>query len=289
MISRIGQFVSLNHGLIAQFSAFLCVLSAGFSFGLSLRMIFPARRRRARRFGTLAPLCVFLALAACFYTADIFLFKSLFFLRQLAENHVSFGFSRISYYALLALVFTWGALTSFFGKNAILASLFLYGIISCLSLAALRQRFGPQDRRVTLKVDETSISAGGKIARKSPEKYQSVVIDLRSLPDSVFLPIPRKWLAVRSVAERENPLAGTKILSADSEPPDNEIPFRPQDDEPGGLMNKIISFYTDKVLLRNDAVSCEVPLPGERIYPSLLTVKVDFGPGTMSAEIIRDL
>ena len=274
---------------VAQSLAFLCVFCFGLAEG-SILIIFLPFKNKSKSARTVSA-SIFLTLCAIFYTILIFQTHSLFPLPQFLSEHVRLGFSRLSYYLLIFVIFFLGILISLFWKIALPVCVILYASFSWFTLYLLKSQFKNQDKHISVKIDKTLLSVGEKQIQKSADFYQFFVFEYCTIPDSLCIPIPRHYFKLKSIAEYKNPAISAEnfVFNAVLPAPENEIAVSYDEDKPKILENSLVSAYLNTILLKKCVSSRPIPLPEEKIYPSIFSLNIAFIKNEFSATFERDL
>lgn len=259
--------------------AFLCVFCLALATGSAFRMTLPFKKKHIS--ARSVSICIFLTFCAIFYTILIFQTRALFPFPKFLSEYMQCGFSRLSYFILTGSIFFLGVILSLFWKIALPIFLILYGGFSYFTFYLLKSHFGNQDKKISLKIDTDSIFVNKMQVQKSEDRYQFLSFDYCTLPDSLFIPIPRHWFSIKSITEYKNPA----VLPE----PENEIPIPNEQKLPHILERRLISSYMNSVLLKKTFFSHPVPLPDEKIYPSIFSLTIDFADGSLNAHFSRDL
>ena len=226
--------------------AFLCVFSLGFSFCSLIKI---------KKSCSFTLMCVFFTFAVIFYTILIFLTSSLLPHSILLKTHISQGFSALSFYLIFAFAFLAGFLISFSCKIFLPLFSILYILLTIFTLHELKTFFGPQNKLIPIKIDEKSITVGGKFFDKN--EIAQLTVQTFTLPDTFFLPLKRTWFFISELHESvEFPL------------PD---------------------FYFRDYLLKRQDVPLATEFPQESVFPSLFSAEISFSDGKAECKIERDL
>lgn len=255
-----GMFLGLSKSFAAMCTAFLCVFSLGFSFSCLVKLIIPSKKsmnssRSHAKSASFSCMCIFLTLAAVFYTMLIFLTSSLFVPSLLLKLHLSQGVSELSFYLIFSSVFLIGFLIAFIWKIFVPVFLIAFAFLTAFTSLKLKSFFGPQNNLIPVKIEENSFTVGGKSF--SQDEVPALTLCSYTLPDSFFLPVKRNWFFISELHE-----------NAASPVPD---------------------FYFSNYLLKRKAAPVLIELPSETIYPSLFSVKISFPNGRIFCELERDL
>ena len=264
----------LENPFLAQCFAFSCVLCVGVSLA-SLAKIFLFRKKpnvSSRRFSVF---CFFLSLAVIFYTVLIFMTKNLFFFSAFSREHAGYVF-------LLLFFFMLGILLGLFWKIVLPLSLIVYLSITIFTNHLLHSLFESQSAVIPISIEENSVTIGTRTVEKTSELHQAVKISSYHLPDTLVLPVKRNWFVLGVFAE--SPLPFEKILDTSDAVTDREVvivEFK--------IENRLALFYLNHFVLSGEPRHLVVPLPSEKIYPSLYSAHISFKNNELSCELLRDL
>ncbi|MBR1536957.1 MAG: hypothetical protein IJ630_08460 [Treponema sp.] len=274
LFAEVSDFIS--RGFVLNFLAYLCVFLVGFSLASLIRMIFAERGGRTGRF---VSFCLCMSLSSVIFTLLIFKTGELFPYFKFASGHASLGFSVKSYWILVSAIFCLAFLVSLFWKIALPAFVILYALFSLANLYVLRAYYGESEEEISLIIDENSILLNSQSFPKDGGLTQAFLVDSCFLPDSLPLPIPRHYYAIRKYSEY-------KELSL---PPEKETLIADSSNNSDFLHNPWISFYINTVLTKNEKLGQLFPLPQENVFPSLFVARFTFSQGKLSCAFSRTL
>lgn len=261
------SFPFLKSGFVHSSIFYVCLFFVSLALGLLVGMAFPKKSRSApsARF-VLA--CVFLTLAALFYTLLIFLCNSLFPLDSFLVLHASAGFSGKSYYYILLAIFVCGLLISTFWKIFLPLFVFLACLFTFFNHYLLFSEFGSQSSLVRITIEEDKIIIDGHEIQKTDGENQ-LELSVLVLPDTLPFPLRRSWFCIKN------------------------IPASQQAKNQGSLAAKIlknppVEFYKNSILFKNRS-EFQSPMPEPAIYPSLFSAQITFKEGNPTCTFKREL
>ena len=257
-------FPALKNIFWASSLFYACIFLASFSAGLFISSALAARKPKsnsaARRF---IMACLFLTLALLFYTILIFASKSLFPITSFIESHARQGFSRKSYFILLAAFSLSGLFSALLLKIILPIFLLFSASFSIFNFYLLKNEFGNQKDSLSLLIDEDMFRLESHEFPKNPDE-SSIVFEFCSIPPTIPLPLRRNWYSIKKSEE--------KTLSS----PAKKFP------------KSLLEAYRKKVLLKNKSEK-SVSLPDCQIFPSIYSLRISLEEGEFDCFFKRDL
>ncbi len=263
----IRSFPCLKSGFVHASLFYICVFFVAIALGLLLGMAFP-KKSKASKSASFVLACIFLTIAAIFYTLLIFLCVSLFPLDSFLAMHSSAGFSRNSYYGILLGIFLCGVLISLFWKVFLPVFVILAGLFTFSNHYLLASEFGEQVSSVRITVEEEKIIINGHEIQKSGEENH-LELSVLSLPDTLPLPLRRNWFCIKN------------------------IPSSHQEKNPGTFLSKLfdnsaVEFYKKSILFKNRS-EFQSEIPNPIVFPSLYSANITFAEGKPVCRFTKDL
>ena len=249
---------------------FSCMIFLGISLGFFIKFIIPTKNARPCRF---VGFCIFLSLTAISYTFLIFLTKTLFPLS-------------IFTHSFILAPFLWGILLALFWKILFPFSFVVYISLTVATNYILNSLFESVSETIPITISENSVKIENRDFPKKPEFYYALKISSYHIPDELVFPVRRNWFLLGEFAESNMPFE--KVLDTSDSEGGNSVLIA-EFKNPKILENRLASFYLNHFIFSGKPCVLTVPIPDEKICPSLYSAHISFKDNEISCEIVRDL